>query len=238
MASDSKWHDRVLRPLMSKRQRQRMNAKDIVWLDREFFTSAYAKHGRVTGIPDQRVFFLQSAIRSLENVPGDVIECGVRHGRSTLFMASAAEGKRQFHIFDSFEGLSDPEPEKDPGVNSFKSDGTTRRFRIRNLDKVLDRFKAYPEINVYQGWIPDRFDEVPADRPIAMIHVDVDLYQPTLDTLAYFWDRLSPGGLVICDDYGALHYPGAKTAMDEFFADKPERSVELPSGQSILTKRG
>ena len=89
---DSKWHDRLLRPLMSKRQRQRMNAKHIAWLDRDFFTQAHAAHGSVTGIPDQRVFFLQAALRALEPVEGDVAECGVRHGRSTAPLDWLIEG--------------------------------------------------------------------------------------------------------------------------------------------------
>lgn len=232
--SDSKWHDRLLRPLMSKRQRQRMNAKHIAWLDRDFFTQAHAIHGGVTGIPDQRVFFLQAALRALEPVEGDIAECGVRHGRSTLFMASADNGRRDIHIFDSFEGLSDPS-EKDGELDVFKKDGKTRHFNIRNLDRVLKRFEAYPKINVYQGWIPERFDEI-ADRRFVLVHVDVDLYNPTLDTLEFFWPRLNPGGMVICDDYGATDYPGAQEAMDEFFVDKRERPVELPSGQAIVTK--
>ncbi len=235
MAKDNKWHDRVLRPFMSKRQRQRMGAKNIAWLDRPFFKKAHAKHGGVVGIPDQRVFFLQAALKSLAKVEGDVVECGVRYGRSTLFMASAANGSRQFHVFDSFEGLSDPDPEKDVGVEAFKKDGKTRVFHMHKLDQVLARFAEYPEINVYQGWIPDRFDEV-ADRKFALIHVDVDMYQPTVDTLEFFWDRLNPGGIVICDDYGAPAYPGAEKAIDEFFADRFESAVELPTGQSIVIK--
>lgn len=232
--TDSRWHDRLLRPFMSKRQRQRMNAKNIAWLDRDFFTKAHAAHGSVTGIPDQRVFFLQAALRALEPVEGDVAECGVRHGRSTLFMANADNGRRDFHIFDSFEGLSDPS-EKDGALNVFKKDGKTRHFHIRNLDRVLERFKAYPKIHVYQGWIPERFNEI-EDRRFALVHVDVDLYDPTMDALQFFWPRLNPGGMIICDDYGAVAYPGAQAAMDEFFADKTERPVEMPSGQAIVTK--
>lgn len=231
---DSKWHDRLLRPLMSKRQRQRMNAKNVAWLERNFFVDAYANHGSVTGIPDQRVFLLQAALRALEPIEGDIAECGVRHGRSTLFMASADNGRRDIHIFDSFEGLSDPS-EKDGELDVFKKDGKTRHFNIRNLDRVLKRFDAYPKINVYQGWIPERFDEI-ADRQFALVHVDVDLFDPTLAALEFFWPRLSTGGMVICDDYGATAYPGAQAAMDKYFADKQERPVEMPSGQAIVTK--
>ena len=236
MAGWNKWHDRLLRPLMSKRQRQRMIAIASKWVERDFFTRAYAKHHAIPGIADQRVFFLQSCLRSLDGVDGDIAECGVRHGRSTLFLAEANDKNRPIHIFDSFEGLSDASPDKDAGVDTLKKDGT-RRFNIRNLDKVLNRFKAYDEIAVYQGWIPDRFAEI-ADRRFAFVHIDVDLYQPTLDALDFFWDRLNPGGIVVCDDYGSKPYPGAELAFEEFFADKAERPIELPSAQAIVVKRG
>jgi O-methyltransferase len=230
----NKWHDRLLRPLMSRRQRRRMIPGNLTWLDREDFEEAFKKHGSVVGIPDQRVFFLQAALRGLEHVEGDIVECGVRHGRSTLFMASANKGRREIHIFDSFEGLSDPS-EKDGETEVFKKDGKTRKFKIRNIDRVLKRFESYPSIKVYQGWIPERFSEI-AERKFAMVHVDVDLYEPTLDALKFFWDRLNLGGMIICDDYGASGYPGAKLAMDEFFDDKSETPIELPSGQAFVTK--
>ncbi|MGI9395703.1 MAG: TylF/MycF/NovP-related O-methyltransferase [Boseongicola sp.] len=213
----------------------RMVPRQMRWLDRDYFLRAREKWGKVTGIPDQRVFFLQSALQSLVNVPGDIAECGSRFGRSTLFLAETAQGDRDLHIFDSFEGLSDADPEKDPGVNSFKSGGDIRKFKIRNLDAVFERFSHYPNIHVHQGWIPERFNEV-ADKEFALVHVDVDLYQPTFDTLQFFWERLNPGGMVICDDYGSEGYPGAKSAFDEFFEKTSEKPVELPAGQAFVVK--
>ena len=237
MASLVKWHDRVLRLFMSRDQRIRMVPPNMLWKEREFFLKARAKHGRITGIPEQRCFFLQSALASLVNVRGDVAECGVRYGKSTLFMAEIVAGSRQMHLFDSFEGLSEADPEKDPGVDIYRSDGKTRRFRNRKLDAVMARFAAYPNIHVHRGWIPDRFAEV-ADRRFAFAHVDVDMYQPTLDSIAFFYARMDPGGMIVCDDYGSSAFPGARTAMDEFFADKPEHPVELPAGQAFIVKRG
>ena len=52
----------------------------------------------------------------------------------------------------------------------------------------------------------------------------------------FFYPRLNPGGIMICDDYGSAHCPGAKRATDEFFADKPERVISLPTGQSMVIK--
>jgi hypothetical protein len=237
MASLGKWHDRVLRLLMSPDQRRRLVPIHMQWKARDYFAGAQARWGGITGIPDQRCFFLQSALRSLDAVPGEVAECGVRYGKSTMFLAEIVAGRREMHLFDSFEGLSEADPAKDPGVNIWKAGGRGRRFRNRRLDEVLARFARHPNITVHQGWIPDRFAEV-ADRRFAFVHVDVDMYQPTLDSVRFFYDRLVPGGMLVCDDYGSGKFPGAKTAVDEALEGRPEIAVELPTGQAFFVRRG
>ena len=76
------------------------------------------------------------------------------------------------------------------------------------------------------------------DRSFALLHVDVDLYRPTLQSLEFFWPRLAPGGVVVCDDYGSRKCPGARAAFDEFFADKDARLIELPTVQALVFKPG
>ena len=82
------------------------------------------------------------------------------------------------------------------------------------------------------GWIPSRFADVSAER-FAFVHIDVDLYQPTRDSLTFFYERMLPGGIVLCDDYGFASCPGALRAMDEFFAGRPETIIHLPTGQGM-----
>ncbi len=57
----------------------------------------------------------------------------------------------------------------------------------------------------------------------SFVHIDVDLYQPTLDCLNFFYNRMIPGGIIISDDYKWQHTPGVKRAFDEFFKDKKEQ---------------
>ncbi|HXF53348.1 MAG TPA: TylF/MycF/NovP-related O-methyltransferase [Hyphomicrobiaceae bacterium] len=73
-------------------------------------------------------------------------------------------------------------------------------------------------------------------RDFAVVHIDVDLYQPTRDSLAFFYSRMSPGGFIVCDDYGSALCPGAKRACDEFMADKPEKIIRLTSGQCLIVR--
>jgi hypothetical protein len=90
-------------------------------------------------------------------------------------------------------------------------------------------------VECYPGWIPDRFPEVD-DRCFSFVHIDVDLYQPTLDSLEFFYPRLSTGGIIVLDDYGFGTCPGATAAVDSFMRDKAEPIVNLSAGGAFLMK--
>jgi O-methyltransferase len=214
---------------------QRKQTRAPEWRNRDYFASALARG--IEGIPDERCFVLQNVVRALRDVPGDVAECGLRYGKSTAFMLTAEERKdRVFRLFDSFEGLSAPEPQD---VVREKGAAHWGQSDLDVPEEIVRRNLAgfTHELRFYKGWIPDRFPEV-ADRSFALLHVDVDLYRPTLDALEFFWPRLAPGGVVVCDDYGSRKCPGAKQAMDEFFAGRGGRLIELPTVQALVFKPG
>ena len=71
------------------------------------------------------------------------------------------------------------------------------------------------------------------------IHLDVDLYQPTKDSLDFFYPKLAQGGIIVCDDYNFSTFPGAKKAWDEFFNDKRNGFnffYEIPFGGCLIIK--
>jgi O-methyltransferase len=83
-------------------------------------------------------------------------------------------------------------------------------------------------------WIPGRFHDE-AERRFCFVHVDVDL-QPTLDSVTFFYPRLESCGILVCDDYGFMTCPGAMKAIHEFFVDKPEHVIHLPTAQALVIK--
>ena len=99
------------------------------------------------------------------------------------------------------------------------------RARLAQFDAVVEK-----------GWIPEVFHPA-RDRRYCFVHIDVDLYAPTLASLEFFYPRLNPGGVLICDDYGFSTCPGATRAVDEFLEDKPEAVVHVPTGQGFFVKR-
>lgn len=161
-----------------------------------------------------------------EKLPGDVAECGCFKGHST-FMVAARLAERgwtgRFLVFDSFEGgLSDKVP-ADRTVRGDTKDEATRAQKLEfasSRDAVAALLAPYPFVSLHAGWIPAVFDATPelADRRFALVHLDVDLYEPTRDSLACFAPRMVDGGVFVIDDYGSAHFPGCKAAVDEFRA--------------------
>ena len=99
--------------------------------------------------------------------------------------------------------------------------------------KNLAPFASF--LSFHKGWIPDRFQDVADDR-FAFVHVDVDLRQPTIDSVTFFHSRLSPGGILLCDDYGCSTCPGATQSINAFLADKPEKMISLDAGGGFFIK--
>src|SRR5262245_4777412 len=182
-----------------------------------------------------RRFTVHQIARHAVSLPDQFAECGVYRGATAYLMAQAlarasagAEG-RKVHLFDSFVGLSEPAAED--GTYWSRGDMAAGLEEVRrNLGDHLERVAFYP------GWIPERFAEV-AHLRFAFVHIDVDLYEPTREALAFFSDHMTPGGIILCDDYGFASCPGARQAMDEFFASRPETIIHLPTGQGMVFSR-
>ena len=191
----------------------------------------------IKGIPDDRSFTLFKAAQAAAGLPGQLAECGCRMGKSTHFILAGTgiDSGKKIYIFDSFEGLSEPTKNDDTGSGNSAWDSGDLATDEMALKNNLNMYEHM--VSVHKGWIPDRFDDI-KDVQFSFVHIDVDLYQPTADSLMFFYERMVPGGLIICDDYGSLLCPGAKTAFDEFFDDKPELILELPSAQAIVVKAG
>jgi O-methyltransferase len=177
-----------------------------------------------------RKYTLDQLLKLTLEVEGDAAECGVYKGASAYLIcrAIAPYGKRN-HLFDSFQGLSAPSP----ADGAYWAAGALRA----DESEVRANLQEFGNFAVHRGWIPARFAEV-ADRCFSFVHIDVDLYEPTRDSVSFFYDRLSSGAIMLFDDYGFATCPGARLAVDEFLRGRPEGAVMLPTGQAFIVKRG
>jgi hypothetical protein len=177
----------------------------------------------------ERKYFLRSLLPLADGLPGDTAECGVWNGASSWFICRHFAGSdKTHHGFDSFEGLPEPAAVDGPywrRGDCFASEADARA----NL-------ADFP-VNLYAGWIPERFAEV-EDRRFCFVNVDVDLYESTRDSIEFFYPRMVPGGVMVFDDYGSeMQSPGAGRAIDEFAAERPEPLIKAPTAQAFLIKR-
>ena len=208
----------------------RLRTPELEWFDDAAFNEFLTRFGERRGLNADRRWMLYQLLRAIGDIDGDTAECGVFRGASSyLICAANAAGRkpRTHHLFDSFAGLSAPDP----------IDGSHwRQHDLRyDLEKVRASLSRFTALEYHPGWIPDRFSDV-ENRRFCFVHIDVDLYAPTRDSIRFFYPRLSPGGIVVCDDYGFASCPGATQAIDEYLADKPERMIGLSDGGGFLIR--
>jgi O-methyltransferase len=191
----------------------------------------------------ERTFNLAQYFLYASRLPGLQAECGVFNGCSALACCLARRAAepgfdgRGMYLLDSFEGLSDPTAEdwfeRQDAVSGAAPPLWPRNGFKTDMDAVRPVFNEFPSISIHKGWIPGVFEGLPQDR-WSFVHIDVDLYAPTRACLEYFLPRLVPGGVIVCDDYGSLMFPGAARAWDEVLMQRKVPFVELPTGQAVV----
>ena len=178
-----------------------------------------------------RLFALVVAVRHLvaHDIQGTVVECGVWRGGSmqavarTLLDLDAAD--RHLHLFDTFEGMPPP-GEEDRRLKGQSAEELMRsgpRPALVRAVADLDDVRAGMEQTGYPAELvhyhPGRVeDTIPGQAPerIALLRLDTDWYESTRHELDHLYDRVTPGGVVIIDDYD--YWEGARKAVDEYLA--------------------
>jgi len=208
----------------------RLTWPELKWFQDVRLVSVLSQFEESEGFNAHRRYALQQLIRLTDEVDGDTAECGVYKGcGSYIVLQSNINSARQriHHIFDSFDGLSEP------------NDLDGKHWQTNDLsiieDEVRNNLIEFSNAKFYKGWIPKRFSEI-EHKKFSFVHVDVDLYQPTLDSIIFFYDRLSVGGIFVCDDYGFLTCPGATRAIQEYLSSKPEKMIGLSGGGGFFIK--
>jgi hypothetical protein len=192
---------------------------------------------RLTMVSKERLYATVMACRHVlaQRIPGDFVECGVWRGGNSLIAAglfrAAGESRRVF-LFDTFAGMTEPTREdvrasdgRDamPDYRAHHTE-THNAWCYASLVEVQGNFAALnllgPSVRFVAGDVAQSLrDESNLPEAISVLRLDTDWYESTRAELEALYPRLSPGGILILDDYG--HWGGAKKAVDEFFRDRP-----------------
>jgi hypothetical protein len=161
-------------------------------------------------------------------VPGAFVETGVLEGFSMRVLASyldLAAADRPLLLYDLFDNPGGP----GQGVRLMEHDPSL-------VDRVRARFADLPAARVIEGRVPEILDAEPPPGPIAFLHVDLNDAAAETAALDRLWPLLSPGAVVVFDDYGwAAHAPQGE-GIDRFVAARNLPLLELPTGQGVLFK--
>jgi O-methyltransferase len=162
-----------------------------------------------------------------KQVEGATAELGVYRGEFAKHINKLFPG-RVLHLFDTFEGFDKRDVLKDREL--FTEEYASDMFDyIRaghlgntNVKFVLGKMEHHENCRIHKGYFPETAKNVPESENFCFVNIDVDLYQPALEGLRFFYPRLSSGGVILYHDYFAPNYPGAKRAFDQYTDEMSE----------------
>lgn len=181
-----------------------------------------------TGVGRKRLDNIHYCIRTIveDDVRGDVIETGVWRGGAMVFMRGAlnAYGQQARTVWaaDSFQGLPPPADEHswDRGAKWHTRDELA--ISMEEVQALAKRYDLDEGIRYLKGWFKDTLPAAETG-PLALARLDGDMYGSTMDALTALYDRVSPGGFLIIDDYHGVE--ACKAAVDDF---RRERGITDP----------
>lgn len=155
-----------------------------------------------------------------DGVPGDLIETGVWRGGATIFMRGVLKAygdtTRLVWAADSFQGLPKPQPGgfRDDERGRLWEFGTTLAVPLAQVRANFERYGLLDDqVRFLPGWFRDTLPAAPIER-LALIRLDGDMYESTMDALGAVYPKLSIGGYCIIDDY--YSHSGARQAVTEY----------------------
>ena len=153
------------------------------------------------------------------NIPGDFIETGVWRGGATIFMKGALKAyrikNRNVWVADSFAGLPPPNSELyplDTGSDLYTKEPL--RVSVEQVKKNFEKYHLYDEQVIFlKGWFKDTLPSAQIES-LAVLRLDGDMYESTMDALVNLYPKLSKGGYIIIDDWGVIE--ACNRAVDDY----------------------
>jgi O-methyltransferase len=158
-----------------------------------------------------------SLLANVKNVPGSIVECGVWRGGMIAGMADVLGPTRKYFLFDSFEGM--PPAQEIDGDKAIswqqRPDSDNNRAEIDFAKRAMALSKA-TDVTYCPGWFSDTLTGFEAPGGIAVLRLDADWYESTMQCLDALYPQVVPGGLILIDDY--YMFDGCSKAVHEYLA--------------------
>lgn len=204
--------ERQLLELGLQRSKISKSYLEIMSVGRDTFLKRFAEEARRKGLE------------------GETAEAGVFQGDFAALINGNFPNKK-LYLFDTFKGFDERDIKHEEGYEKDPHRGD--HFKKTSVDLVLSKMKHPDNCIVCQGYVPETFKGI--DDMFCFVNLDMDLYQPTLAALEWFWPRMSPGGVILIHDYfdETGQYPNLKKAVMKFTALNNIQSMPIGDDLSI-----
>lgn len=169
-------------------------------------------------------------------LPGAVAELGVFRGEFAAEL-SRLFPDRELYLFDTFEGFPESdlarEQEVTGGAKAWHPD-----FSDTGIECVSAKLAHLEKARFVQGYFPESTKQISGDVEFALVNIDPDLYEPTIQGLRYFWPRMVRNGIIMVHDYNSAQFLGVRKAVKEFVAETGVMVIPLPDlhGTGVIVK--
>lgn len=181
------------------------------------------------------------AAKSALGVQGAFIECGVGYGYTASAIMQALDWRqvqRPFFLIDTFSGLdlSSLSKAEDTELKKAENQKNLKGKYNTSYELAQKNFSEWPEARVIKGIVPEILESV-SNEHFAFAHIDMNCAEPESQAFAFIWPRLSPGGIILFDDYVYYGYHSQKLALDAMAKQLGADILPMPTGQGMVIKR-
>ncbi|MFM7423430.1 MAG: TylF/MycF/NovP-related O-methyltransferase [Elainella sp.] len=204
------------------------------WNVDQGFQRAYQRIFANTLVDQYRCFELWSLVEQVQKLDeGSIIEIGVWQGGTGVLMAHRVATcgiTDPVYLCDTFSGVVKAS-DKDSFYKGSEHADTSQAI----VEQLVSQF-GLTQVKILKGIFPDETAHLIGDDKFRLCHVDVDVYQSAKDVVAWVWDRMVPGGIIVYDDYGFLGCDGITKLVEEQRALSDRLVFHNLNGHAIVVK--
>jgi O-methyltransferase len=202
------------------------------WLADFRFNQIYKMIGQHSLVDQYRCYELWTLAGRIRYLPGDAIEIGVWRGGTGCLIAKRIQSldpNRTVYLCDTFSGVVGA------GAKDTRYRGGEHADTSIEIVQELISKMTIQNIRILKGIFPEETSEQMTSHQLALVHIDVDVYNSALRCFEYTWPKLVIGGVVVFDDYGFAGCEGVTRMVNGL--DLPDALLIYNlNGHAILVK--
>lgn len=191
------------------------------YIKKSRYKRIYQKYRNYTMIPFENFTANLELCEEFKDTEGCVVECGVWRGGMSAAMTEVLGNSRTYYLFDSFEGLPDAKEIDGKEALQWQKDKNAPNYfnncaaEIEYAQEAMSLSKA-DHVEIIKGWFNETLPSAKLDEPIAVLRLDGDWYDSTMDCMENLYPKVVEGGLVLMDDY--YFWDGFSKAIHDYLS--------------------